>query len=228
MSSRPLVFLTYLIAKSSKESPTMKKLLVIATVVLLPLALAAQTKHVKLTNDGAFASLTTSDSTSNFQLQVSRGLSTGNNTSTNLEFVSVAFSPDLTSLTVLEVVGPIPNSAFSGDNTKSLVLSLDPSTLDPTVTTVESCTLDFTQVTGFVCGPLPAGTIQLTFQENDIQETSLVQTQTSVMGPVTIKSHQRSDSGSANVQGTIFGASVSSSNGNVGVNHLSSIEFTRQ
>jgi hypothetical protein len=207
----------------------MKKLLVIATVVLLPLALAAQTKHVKLTNDGAFASLTTSDSTSNFQLQVSRGLSTGNNTSTNLEFVSVAFSPDFTSLTVLEVVGPIPNSAFSGDNTKSLVLSLDPSTLDPTVTTIESCTLDFTDPSsGFVCGPLPAGTIQLTFQENDIQETSLVQTQTSVMGPVTIISHQRSDSGSATVQGTIFGASVSSSNGSSGVNHLSSIEFTRK
>lgn len=48
----------------------MKKLLVIATVVLLPLALVAQTKHVKLTNDGAFASVQTSDPTSNFQLQV--------------------------------------------------------------------------------------------------------------------------------------------------------------
>jgi hypothetical protein len=206
----------------------MKKLL-LAAVVLLPLALAAQTKHVKLTNDGAFASISTNDSLSNFQLQVSRGLSTGNNTSTNLFFVSVAFSPDLTALTVLEIVGPIPNSAFSGDNTKSLVLNLDPSTLDPTITTIESCTLDFTQPNpNLVCGPLPAGTIQLSFQENDIQENSLVQTQTSILGPVTIISHQRADSGSATVQGTVFGTSISSSNGSSGVNHLSSIEFTRK
>lgn len=206
----------------------MKKLL-IAAVVLLPLALAAQTKHLKLTNDGAFASLSTSDSLSNFQLQVSRGFSTGNNTSTNLFFFSSSFSPDLTVATVIEIVGPVPNSSFSGDNTKSLVLDLDPSTLDPTVTTIESCTLDFTQPDpSFVCGALPPGTIHLSFQENDIQETSLVQTQTSTLGPVTVISHQRADTGSATVQGTVFGTSISSSNGSSGVNHLSSIEFTRK
>jgi hypothetical protein len=207
----------------------MKKLLLIAVVVLLPMALMAQTKHVKLTNDGAFASISTSNPTSNFELEVSRGFSTGNNTSTNLFFLSSSFNADLTVFTLVEIVGPIPNSAFSGDNTKNLALDLDPSTLDPTVTTIESCTLDFTQPSlGFVCGPLPAGTIHLSFQENDLQQSRLVQTQTSTVGPVTINSHQRSDSGSANVQGTIFGTSVSSPNGNVGVNHLSSIEFTRQ
>jgi len=206
----------------------MKKLL-LAAVVLLPLVLAAQTKHVKLTNDGAFASVSTSNPTSNFELEVSRAFSTGNNTSTNLFFLSSSFNADLTAFTLIEIVGPIPNSAFSGDNTKNLTLDLDPSTLDPTVTTIESCTLDFTQPSlGFVCGPLPAGTIHLSFQENDLQQSHLVQTQVSTVGPVTINSHQRSDSGSANVQGTIFGTSVSSSNGNVGVNHLSSIEFTRQ
>jgi len=206
----------------------MKKLL-LAAVVLLPLALAAQTKHVKLTNDGAFASISTSNSTSNFELEVSRAFSTGNNTSTNLFFISSSFNADLTAFTLIEIVGPIPNGAFTGDNTKNLALDLDPSTLDPTVTTIESCTLDFTQPSlGFVCGPLPAGTIHLSFQENDLQQSHLVQTQISTVGPVTINSHQRSDSGSANVQGTIFGTSVSSSNGNVGVNHLSSIEFTRQ
>lgn len=206
----------------------MKKLLVIAAVVLLPLVLAAQTKHVKLTNDGAFASISTSDSLSNFQLQVSRGVS-GASTTTNLLFVSSSFSPDLTTATVIEIVGPIPNSSFSGDNTKTLVLDLDPSTLDPTVTTIESCALDFTQVDPtFVCGPLPAGTIHLSFQENDIQENRLVQTQTTTLGPVTIISHQRSEAGSATVQGTVFGTSISSSNGNSGVNHLSSIEFTRK
>ena len=206
----------------------MKKLL-LAAVVLLPLALAAQTKHVKLTNDGAFASVSASDSLSNLQMQVSRAFSTGNNTSTNLFFISSSFNAGLTVLTIIEIVGPIPNSAFTGDNTKNLALNLDPSTLDPTVTTVESCTLDFSQpVPSFVCGALPAGTISLSFQENDLQLSHLVQTQTSTVGPVTINSHQRSDSGSADVQGTIFGTSVSSSNGNVGVNHLSSIEFTRQ
>jgi len=207
----------------------MKKLLLIAVVVLLPIALMAQTKHVKLTNDGAFASISTSNSTSNFELEVSRAFSTGNNTSTNLFFISSSFNADLTAFTLIEIVGPIPNGAFTGDNTKNLALDLDPSTLDPTVTTIESCTLDFTQPSlGFVCGPLPAGTIHLSFQENDLQQSHLVQTQISTVGPVTINSHQRSDSGSANVQGTIFGTSVSSSNGNVGVNHLSSIEFTRQ
>ena len=210
----------------------MKKLL-LAAVVLLPLALAAQTKHVKLTNDGAFASISTSNPTSNFELEVSRGFSTGNNTSTNLFFLSSSFNADLTVFTLVEIVGPIPNSAFSGDNTKNLALDLDPSTLDPTVTTIESCTLDFTQPSlGFVCGPLPAGTIHLSFQENDLQQSHLVQTSFSWRrtggASVTINSHQRSDSGSANVQGTIFGTSVSSPNGNVGVNHLSSIEFTRQ
>jgi hypothetical protein len=205
------------------------KKLLLAAVVLLPLALVAQTKHVKLTNDGAFASISTSNSTSNFELEVSRAFSTGNNTSTNMFFLSSSFNADLTAFTLIEIVGPIPNSAFSGDNTKDLAIDLDPSTLDPTVTTIESCTLDFTQPSlGFVCGPLPAGTIHLSFQENDLQQSHLVQTQTSTVGPVTINSHQRSDSGSANVQGTIFGTSVSSPNGNVGVNHLSSIEFTRQ
>jgi len=207
----------------------MKKLLVVATVVLLPLALAAQTKHVKLTNDGAFASVSASDSLSNLQMQVSRGFSTGNNTSTNLFLFSSSFSPDLTVATVIEIVGPIPNSSFSGDNTKNLTLDLDPSTLDPTVTTIESCTLDFTQPSpAFVCGALPPGTIHLSFQENDIQQSSLVQTQTSTLGSITVISHQRAETGSATVQGTVFGASISSANGSSGVNHLSSIEFTRK
>lgn len=206
----------------------MKKLL-LAAVVLLPLALAAQTKHVKLTNDGAFASVQTSNLTANFELEVSRAFTGGSNTSTNLFFLSSSFNAELNVMTLIEIIGPIPNSAFSGDNTKNLALDLDPSTLDPNVTTVESCTLDFTQTPPtFVCGQVPAGTIHLNFQENDFQVGHLVQMQTATVGPVTFNIHQRSDSASANAQGTIFGASVSSPNGNVGVNHLSTIEFTRQ
>jgi hypothetical protein len=224
----PAPVVPYPNAKSSKESPKMKKLL-LAVVVLLPLALTAQTAHFKFTNDGAFASVSESTDLSTLNLQVSRG-STGGATSTNLLLTSFSFAPDFSTATLVEIVGTIPNGAFSGDNTKSLTLNLDTSTLDPTVTFTESCSLDFSQVDPiFTCTPLAAGTINLTFQENDIQRTRVLafeQFQTS--GPVTIHSHQRSDSGTANVQGTILGNTVSSANAQAGINHLSTLEFTRQ
>jgi hypothetical protein len=207
----------------------MKKLLVMAVLALLSTVLAAQTRVLKLTNDGAFASVSGSDSLSSFNLQVSRGSATGSTTTTNLIFASFSFAADFSSATVLEIVGPIPNSSFSGDNTKNLSLNLDPSTLDPTVTVVESCSIDFSQVDPvFTCGPLPPGTIQLSFQENDIQRQRLLaQEQFLTFGPVTIHSHQRSDSGSATVQGSVLGTTISSSNATVGVNHLSTIQFTK-
>lgn len=206
----------------------MTKLVAIAALALLPIALTAQTTHVKLTNDGAFASVSGADSLSNFTLQVSRG-TTNKDTTTNLVFNSTTFSADLTTATVLDIIGPIPNGAFSGDNTKNLNLNLDPSTLDPTVTVIESCTIDFTQVDPtFTCGPLPAGTIALAFQENDVQRDQLLADERfTTIGPITIHSHQRSDSGSATVQGSIFGTSISSANANVGVNHMSTIEYTK-
>src|SRR5579859_3564697 len=101
----------------------MKKLLVIAAVAFLPLALTAQTAHFKFTNDGAFASVSDSTDLSNLNLQVSRG-STGGATSTNLLFTSFSFAADFSSATLVEIVGTIPNSAFSGDNTKNLTLNL--------------------------------------------------------------------------------------------------------
>ncbi len=182
----------YLIAKSSKESPTMKKLL-IAAVALLPLALTAQTKHVKLTNDGAFASISTSDSLSKFQLQVSRGTSNGSST-TNLVFVSSPFPPIKPPPQFLRLWAQSPTAHSPEITLEHLTLNLDPSTLDPTATTIESCTLDFTQVDPiFMCGALPPGTIHMDFQENDLQANQLVQTQTSVLGPITI--HQPSKIG---------------------------------
>jgi hypothetical protein len=204
----------------------MKKLLLIAVVALLPMALMAQTTHFKFTNDGAFASISDSTDNSSLNLQVSRG-STGGATSTNLLFISFSFAADFSSATLVEIVGTIPNSAFSGDNTKNLALSLDTSTLDPTATFSEICTLDFTQVDPFfTCTALPPGTIQLSFQENDIQRNRILAfEQFSTSGPVTIHSHQRADTGSANAQGTILGTSVSSANAQVGVNHLSTLEF---
>ena len=205
----------------------MKHLLVIAAVVLLPLALTAQTKHFKFTNDGAFASVSDSTDLSNLNLQVSRG-SAGGVTSTNLLLISFSFAPDFSSATLVEIVGTIPNSAFSGDNTKNLSLNLDTTTLDPIATFSESCSLDFTQVDPiFTCTALAPGTIQLSFQENDIQRNRvLALEQFSTTGPVTIHTHQRSDTGTASVQGAILGTSVSSSNAQAGTNHLSTLEFT--
>jgi hypothetical protein len=204
----------------------MKKLLAIAVFVLLPIALTAQTAHLKLTNDGSFAAVSGADALSNFNLQVSRGSTNGSST-TNLSFVAFSFSADFLSATVTQIFGPIPNSAFIGDNTRNLTLNLDPSTLDPTVTVVQSCSIDFTQVDPtFTCGPV-VGTISLSFQENDAQRDRLLADERfSTFGPVTIHSHQRADTGSATVQGTILGTSISSANATVGINHLSTIEFT--
>lgn len=200
----------------------------ITAIALLPLTLAAQTAHFKFTNDGAFASVSESTDLSSLNLQVSRG-STSGVTTTNLLLLSFSFAADFSSATLVEIVGTIPNSAFSGDNTKNLTLDLDTSTLDPSVTFSESCSLDFTQVDPtFTCTALPAGTIHLAFQENDIQRNRVLAfEQFSTSGPVTIHSHQRSDSGTASVQGTILGTSVSSSNAQAGINHLSTLEFTR-
>lgn len=206
----------------------MKKLFAIAAFALLSITLTAQTRQVKFTNDGAFASVSGSDSLSSFSLQVSRGSQNGS-TTTNLLFVSFAFSADFSSGTLVEIVGPIPNGSFSGDNTKSLALNLNATTIDPTVTIVESCSIDFTQVDPiFTCGPLSSGTISLAFQENDVQRDQLLaQEKFSTFGPVTIHSHQRADSGSATAQGTILGTTVSSANANVGINHLSTIQYTK-
>ena len=204
----------------------MKQLVAIAVVALLSAGLAAQTQHLKFTNDGAFASISSNtDPLSNFNLQVSRSSASG----TNLIFVSISFAADFSSATFTQIVGAIPNSSFSGDNTRNLTLDLDTSTLDPATSTSQSCTLDFTQVDPFfTCGPIAPGTIHLAFHENDIQRDRLLALESfSKVGPVTIHTHQRSDSGSASVQGTILGTAVSSSNATVGVNHMSTVDFIK-
>ena len=207
----------------------MKQLFAIAVVVLLPLALTAQTQHLKFTNDGAFARVSAdSDPLSNFRLQVSRG-STNSGTSTNLSFFSVTFAPDFTSATFVSIAGTIPNSSFTGDNTRNLVLDLDTSTLDPSTSFSQSCTLDFSSPDPFfTCGPIPAGSIHLSFNENGFQRDHILALEEfTTFGPITIHSHNRADSSSANVQGSILGTSVSSTSASVGVNHMSTLEFIK-
>jgi hypothetical protein len=201
--------------------------LFVALFALFPLALSAQTQHLKFTNDGAFASLTVdTDPFSRFTLQVSRS-TTGSTTTTNISFFAFSISADHNFETVTQVIGTIPNDAFAGVNTQNLALNLDPSALDPATSLVQSCVVDLTTIT-FTCGPLPPGTLSLTFQGDGFQQTRLLaQEEFTTFGPFTIHTHQRADTSSASAQGTVFGTSISSSSATVGINHLSTLEFTR-
>jgi hypothetical protein len=232
-------------------------ILLFAVAMLLPLALVAQgdkddrhdshhdrighskrdvdhdqdgilTRH-RTEQDGAFAQFNANTSASSLSLSVSRG-ATNDVASTTLNYSDVAFAPDFSSLTIVNVFGTISNSAFVGDNTSSLVLNLDTSQLDPAVTFSQSCTVDFTTFSE-TCGPGPLGLIHLAFQENGITRTRILEfDEEQVAGPVTTRIHQRADTGSANMQGTIFGTPASSSQGTatVGVNHTSTLVITRQ
>ncbi len=80
----------------------------------------------------------------------------------------------------------------------------------------------------FICGPVPAGSIQLSFSENGLQRDRLLtQEESTTFGPITIHSHNRADTSSANVQGSILETSVSCSSASEGVNHMSTLEFIR-
>jgi hypothetical protein len=156
---------------------------------------------------------------------VSRNFSTGAGTTASISYLSFNFSPDFSSLTFTQIVGTIPGSAFTGQNTQNLTLSLDTSQLDPATSTNQ--TLDI--ITFIVtCGQGPTGTIQLNFRENGAQRTRVLALGEEVtVGPFTTRTHQRSDNSSANFSGTIFGTAVSGSNATVGINHNSSMEFIR-
>lgn len=205
----------------------MKRLLVAAVMVFVPLALMGQNTHLKFNQEGAFGSISGNpDPLTSFSLQVSRGTNNGVS-STSLTYFQDTFSSDFNTLTIKEIFGTIPNTAFTGDNVQGLTLSLDTSTLDPTTSFSELCTLNFSTLI-FTCGPLPTGTISLTFKANGAQSTQILTCATDqVNGPVTIHTHQRGSTNSANVNGSILGLAVSSSNGTVGVNTQSQIEVIR-
>jgi hypothetical protein len=185
------------------------------------------TRH-RTEQDGAFAQFNASTSTSSVSVGVSRG-STNDVPSTTFNYSDVAFAPDFSSLTIVNIFGSISNGAFVGDKTSSLVLNLDTSQLDPAVTSSQSCTIDFTTF-NTTCGPGPLGLIHLEFHENGITRTRILELdEEQVAGLVTTRTHQRSDTGSADMQGTVFGTPVSSSQGTatVGVNHTSTLVITR-
>ena len=206
----------------------MKRVFVILLMAFLPLAMMGQNQHFKFNQDGEFASLSGSTGPTNtFTLQVSRGSSTVGGTSASIFYQSFDFASDFNSLTFTQFSGAIPASDFTGQNTQNMALSFNTGDLDPTNSTSLSCTIDLINFT-VTCGAVPAGTIQLNFQENGVQRTRILALGEEITtGPITTRIHQRSDNSTANAQGTLFGTDVSSASATVGINHNSSIEVIR-
>ncbi|HKR97733.1 MAG TPA: hypothetical protein VJW55_20310, partial [Candidatus Angelobacter sp.] len=68
----------------------------------------------------------------------------------------------------------------------------------------------------------------LNFQANGAQRTRVLALGEEItIGNFTTRIHQRSDNSTANVSGTLFGTTVSSSNAIVGINHNSSLEYVK-
>lgn len=197
-------------------------------MILAPLAATAQTTMFKFNQDGEFASVSQStDPNSNFTLNVSRNFSTGAGTTASISYLAFSLAPDFSTLTFTQIVGLIPSTAFTGQNTQSLALSLDVSQLDPTTSFSQTCTVDLNLLT-VTCGAGPTGTIQLAFRENGAQRTRVLALGEEItVGSFTTRIHQRSDNSTANVSGTIFGTTVSGSGATVGINHNSSLEFVK-
>lgn len=206
----------------------MKHLLALAVMACFSLGMMAQgNNHLRFVQNGEFGNVSQSTSLSGFNLQVSRGFSTTNGATATLQYSAFDIAPDFSSLSFVNAFGPIPPSAFTGQNTQNLALSIDTSTLPATFFS-ESCTLLLVPPFTFTCGAGPAGVISLQFRENDAQTIVIHALQQEVRnGPVTTLIHQRSDSSTANVQGSVFGTVVApSAFATVGVNHQSTLEIT--
>ena len=195
--------------------------------MLAPLTLSAQTTMFKFNQDGEFASLNQSiDPNNSFSLSVSRNFNTTAGSSASLSYTGFSFAADFSSVTVTQIVGAIPSADFTGQNTQNLALTFDTSQLDPTTSFSQNCTVDLFSFT-LTCGPLPPGTIQLSFRQNGAQRTRILALgQETTVGNFTTRIHQRSDTSSANVTGTVFGVTASGA-ATVGINHSSTLEFVR-
>jgi hypothetical protein len=206
----------------------MKSLLITTLMLLLPLGAAAQTTHLKFTQEAEFASLAQNiNANSNFTLQVSRNAATGSTTSASLNYLEFDFAADFSSFTFVQIVGAIPSTAFTGQTTNHLVLNFETSQLDPTTSVSQSCTFSFVTFTT-TCGPAPTGLISVEWKGNSVVSSEAIIIREDTMGPFTTKLHQRSDSSSASATGSVLGVTVNPSAAQVGVNHSSTLEVTRK
>lgn len=210
----------------------MKRLLVVTLMGFLPLAMAAQTTRVFFKQAGEFASFSSNpDQFNSISLSVSRVANSGTPATASISYTQITLAADFNSETFVQIFGAIPATAFTGATTADLILNLDTSTLDPTTSFSQSCTLDFSTFNE-VCGPAPTGVITLEFQENGIQRTRVIDfNEVITNGSTTTNIRQKSDNSTANVNGSIFGAPFSNTNPNttasVGVNHDSSLEVIK-
>ena len=201
----------------------MKRLFVLIAVVLLPAAMVAQVTHVNLIQNDATASVSASTSSlSSFSLQVGRNV-TKTSSNATINFSSFTFAADFSSLTFVNIIGVIPAADFTGTTATNLALNFNTADLDPTNSINQTCTLNLVTFT-FTCGAGPTGTISLTFTANNAQRTQvLAQEQVVTVGNLTTREHLRSDNGTANATGTVFGTSVSSTTALVGVDRTHTI-----
>ena len=205
----------------------MKRLLDVV-MVLCSVSLMAQTSHFKSKQHGASASLAVGpDAFSQIDVQVARGSINGVS-NTNLLFIYGVTSQDFQTLTFTQIFGVIPDGSFTGDNVNGLHLNLDTSTLDPSVSFSETCTLDLNTFI-LTCAPnVTTGLIQIDFTGNGFQVTQLITSESvQTFGPDTIRTHRSSTDASANASGSIFGTPFSTSGGTISLNKNSTIEVTR-
>lgn len=199
----------------------MKRLFVFTALLVFPALLVAQNPHFRFTTEGAFGNVSVSSGGTFINLSVSRGP-----TGTALQISEVIEPADFSSITIVNEFGPIPDGSLTGQNTQTLALSVDTSTLDPSTFFSESCTISFVDFS-VTCGAGPLGAIQLNWKENDFQSLQTNDHHVQTSGPVTTRTFQKSDTSTADVTGTLYGSDVSGSFANVGINHNSTIEIIR-
>lgn len=186
---------------------------------------ANQSTKMKFTQDGAFANLNFTASNSGFT-SITLEVSSGTGTTDSLQISEVTESADFNTLTITNEFGTIPGTAFTGQNTQNLALSIDTSTLDPSTFTTESCTIVFSPIS-VTCGTGTVGQISLSWRENDAVSTTTNDHTKTTVGTVTTITNQHSDNSTANVSGTIYGTDVSTASAQVGINHMSTIQVMR-
>jgi hypothetical protein len=205
----------------------MKSLLVATFLTLVSLGAAAQTTHLKFTQDAEFASLNQNPGpNSSFQLQVSRNAATGTTTSASINYLEFDFAADFSSVTFIQIVGAIPASTFTGQTTNDLVLTFNTSQLDPLNSISQSCTFSFVTFTQ-TCGPAPSGAINVEWKGNSVVSSEVAIIREDTLGGLTTKIHQHSDNSSASATGSVLGVTVNPSAAQVGVNHSSTLEVIR-
>ena len=205
----------------------MKSLLVATFLTLVSLGAAGQTTHIKFTQDAEFASLNQNPGpNSSFQLQVSRNVATGTTTSASINYLEFDFAADFSSFTFIQIVGAFPASSFTGQTTNDLTLTFDTSQLDPNNSISQSCTFSFVTFTQ-TCGPAPTGAINVEWKGNNVVSSRVAIIREDTLGSVTTKLHQHSDNSTASATGTVLGVTVNPAGAQVGVNHSSTLEVTK-